>query len=282
MAETMRACAFLDKGGVGKTTAIAHLGVALAEKGHDVLLIDLAGKQGDLAKQFGLWGEIKAEEDDWPNISTVFADEWELISKKLDNAVEDLVWETGEGPDLIPAHEGLDTLDSELNNIEDTEDRYSRLNKFLDEFVDDKYDVVLIDLPGLTNNVTYNGIWATQHVIAPARPGPFESEQASALQADLKNFEETFDIDVELTLVLPNEVDTRTNLGQKYLDAFASEYPEAIGEHVPSSQDIQNAQEDGSTVFALEELSRTAERARDAYVQNAQTLATRLNGGTHE
>jgi ATPases involved in chromosome partitioning len=94
----LRAATFLDKGGVGKTTATAHLGVALDRHGHDVLLLDLAGKQGDLAKQFGLWQEVKADDDRWPNITTVFQDEWETIVEKLPTAVEDLIIPDWRGP----------------------------------------------------------------------------------------------------------------------------------------------------------------------------------------
>jgi len=46
MGETHRAAAFLDKGGTGKTTTVAHLGVALDQLGKNVLLIDLAGEAG--------------------------------------------------------------------------------------------------------------------------------------------------------------------------------------------------------------------------------------------
>lgn len=53
MRDTLRAAAFLDKGGTGKTTTVAHLGVGLSELDHCVLLVDLAGKQDDLAKHFG-------------------------------------------------------------------------------------------------------------------------------------------------------------------------------------------------------------------------------------
>ena len=79
---TLRACIFLDKGGVGKTTSTAHLGVPISEE-YDTLLIDLAGKQNDLAKQFGLWEAVVENEDDWPNISTVFDDDWDTIAEKL-------------------------------------------------------------------------------------------------------------------------------------------------------------------------------------------------------
>jgi chromosome partitioning protein len=282
MNETLRAASFIDKGGVGKTTSVAHLGAALHEQGADVLLIDLAGKQGDLAKHFGIWSEYQAdiEDDDaWPNISTVFDDSWATITKKLgEAATTDLIFETGEGPDLIPAHPGLDTLDSELGNIDDARERYSRFEEFLNEHVDPLgYDVVLIDLPGLSNNVTYNGLWATRHVIVPVEPGSFEDEQADALEADLKKLGENFDIELSLALVLPNKIDTRRTLDRDYLETFEKKFEDAIApEHVPYSQDIRNSAECGETAFALEEPSTTADRARAAYMSASEKLLTRM------
>lgn len=285
MSDTLRAAAFLDKGGTGKTTTVAHLGVALEELGYNVLLIDLAGKQGDLAKHFGVWHEYQTQIDTdeaWPNISTVFDDAWGTIAEKLgDEAVADLVVATAEGPDLIPAHPGLDTLDSELGNIDDARERYSRLEQFLDEDVDPRgYDVVLIDLPGMTNNVSYNGLWAARHVITPVEMGPFEAEQANALRRDLEKIAENFAVDIDLTLVLPNKVDTRTTLAEEYLDAFREEYPEGIAPaYIPYSQDIRNAAQRGMTAFALEEPSTTAQRAQDGYLAAAKMLVERLGGG---
>ena len=288
MGDTLRAAAFLDKGGTGKTTTVAHLGVALTEQGHDVLLLDLAGKQGDLAKHFGVWSgyqdRIKNDEA-WPNVSTVFDDAWDTIAGKLgDDAVADLVIPTEEGPDLIPAHPGLDTLDSELGNIDDARERYSRLEQFLDEYVDPlEYDIILIDLPGMTNNVSYNGLWAARHVITPVEMGPFEAEQADALRQDLEKIAENFAVDIELSLVLPNKVDTRTNLAEEYLDAFTEAYPDAIAPaYVPYSQDIRNAAENGETAFAIPEPSTTASRAREAYLDAATALTDRLGGASHE
>lgn len=283
--KSSRLAAFLDKGGTGKTTTVAHLGVALEELGHRVLLVDLAGKQGDLGKHFGVW-EAYLEEveagDAWPNVSTVFKDEWGAVVDKLgESAVEDLILETGEGPDIIPAHPGLDTLDADLGNIDDPSDRYSRLERFLDEYVDplERYDVVLIDLPGLTNNVAYNGLWAARNVLAPVEMGPFEAAQADALRHDLERIAENFDVEVDLALVLPNMVDLRTNLAEEYLGAFTEEYPDAIAPSiVPYSQDIRNSAEEGRTAFALADPSDTARRAREAYLDAAEDVLARLEG----
>jgi chromosome partitioning protein len=275
--KTKMAAAFLDKGGVGKTTAIAHLGVAMDQLGEEVLLIDLAGKQGDLAKHFGLWQDIQAEEDRWPNITTTFAEEWETIAKKLPNAVDDLVVETGEGPDLIPAHESLDGLDAQLGQIDDTHERYTRLEEFLEEYIYGSYDVVLVDLPGSTSNVAYNGLWAARHILAPVRPGPFEEGQAAQLRSDLETIHSEQDVDIEISMLMLNELDERTNAGQSFRNEFAAEYPDAIApRQINSSQDVVNAQINGSTLFALDEPSTTAQRAREAYLENAEELLRRL------
>ncbi|MFW6382425.1 MAG: ParA family protein [Haloferacaceae archaeon] len=284
MNDTLRVAAFIDKGGTGKTTATAHLGVALAEEGLDVLLIDLAGKQGDLAKTFGVWDDYRDlinTGDAWPNVTTVFQDEWEAIADKLgEDAVDDLVVAAGEGVDLIPAHPGLDSLDADLGNIDDAADRYSRLETFLDDYVDPRgYDALLLDLPGLTNNVSYSGLWAAKHVLAPVEMGPFEAEQADQLREDLGQMVAAFDVEVVLSMVLPNKVDTRTKLAEEYLEAFQDEYPDAIApEYVPYSQDIRNAVDGGRTAFALEEPSGTARQAREAFATNARALIDRIGG----
>ena len=154
---------------------------------------------------------------------------------------------------------------------------------FLDEYVDPlAYDIVLIDLPGMTNNVSYNGLWAAQNVIVPIEMGPFEAEQADALRRDLNKIAANFATTIELALVLPNKVDTRTTLAEEYLDAFEREYPDAIAaDYVPYSQDIRNAAQHGQTAFALTDPSTTARQAREAYLAAADLLAKRLKGEIH-
>lgn len=267
------ACSYIDKGGTGKTTTIAHLGVALAEEGHDVLLIDLAGKQGDLGKLFG----IDVDPEAWPNIATVFQPEWTQITEQLDDAFDKLVKETDEGPDLIPAHQGLDSLDVELETKYDNAEKYDRLQGILADHAADDYDVVLIDLPGMANNITYNGVWAAQHVVTPVEAGVFESKQADALTRDLSALTSAYDRRVGLTMLVPNKHDKRTTLGTEYLERYAEAYPDAIAPRpVPFSQDIRNAAESGQTAFALEEPSSTAEEAREAYRENARALYERM------
>ncbi|MCX2818307.1 ParA family protein [Haladaptatus sp. F3-133] len=282
MRRPSRVATFIDKGGTGKTTVAAHLGVALAEAGEDVLLVDLAGKQGDLSKHFGLWDDVEESiesDDDWPNISTVFQDEWDIIVEKLgEDAVDDLIHGTDEDIDVIPAHPGLDSLDAELGNIDSPSDRYSRLDDFLTEYVDPLgYDVVLVDLPGITNNVTYNGLWAARNAVVPVEAGVFEASQLEALEQDLEKMDDSFGVTVDLSMVVPNKIDRRTKLSKEYLKEFRDAYPDVLGRPIPVSQEIRNAANDGHTVFDVDEPSKTGERACRRFAENAEELRVRIS-----
>lgn len=271
------ASVFLDKGGVGKTTSTAHFGVALAEHGLDVLLIDLAGKQGDLAKHFGVWSELPPADDRFPNIATVLDEDWPNLSEQLPDAAAEMIIPTGEGPDLIPAHLGLDQVDDDLASVA-VPQRYQMLERFLHEDIEPLgYDIVLVDLPGLTNNVTLNGLWATEKIVVPIELGEFERQQMAALEADLDDLSDTFGTEIEIVMVVPNRVDSRTNLADELLDELTDEWGDLVApEPVTKSQEIRNRQRHGETVFAGDELSTTARRARDAYETNSEHLLSQL------
>ena len=287
MPRTLRAATYLDKGGTGKTTCTAHIGVALHELGEKVLLIDLAGKQGDLAKVFGRYQDIRDDienEDDYPNIATTMRDRWPEIANMLgtEKAVGQLVYDTAEGPDLIPAHPDLDSLNADLGNVDDVHDRYTRLREFLNDYVEPlDYSVVLIDLPGKGDNVAYNGLWATQNVWAPVKMGPFELDQAKQLRDELEMISdpEAYGEPMTLVMLLPNLYDRRTNLDKKRLEEFRTEFDGLIAdEWIVKSQGIENATDIGGTLFAIpeDELSTTARDAKDAFLTVADDLRTQL------
>jgi chromosome partitioning protein len=287
MGDTVRAAVYIDKGGTGKTTSAAHLGAALSEIGHEVLLIDLAGKQGDLADSLGVYEEVERDisnEDDYPNIATTMGDRWSDVAEMVgvEAAIDRLIYHTESGIDIIPAHPDLDGLDADLANVDDVDERYNRLRVFLDEFVEalDRWDVILLDMPGLANNVTYNGLWAAENVVTPVSMGSFELKQARSLQADLEKIRANYNQDVWLQMIIPNLYDRRTNLHSDMLSRFEEEFETIMApEYIVDSQQIRTATEESQTLFdiANEELLDTARDARDAFLSNAETLYDRLS-----
>jgi chromosome partitioning protein len=155
------------------------------------------------------------------------------------------------------------------------------LRAFLDKYVDplDRWDVIVLDMPGVANNITYNGLWAAPNVIAPVSMGGFELKQAQSLESDLATIRETFEQPVELQMVIPNMHDRRTKLHSRKLDEFHDAFGDLLApEPIVDSQDIREANERGHTLFDVDtdELLSTGEEARDAYELNARELSRRL------
>ncbi|AEH39484.1 ParA family protein [Halopiger xanaduensis] len=276
MSEIKRLATYVQKGGVGKTTSSAHFAVSAAQDHDlDVVLIDLAGTQNDLATHFGLEDEV---EDLDAAISAVFGDKWDFIRENIDNVVDRMVFETGEGPDLIPADPGLSGANNNLANVP-LDERFQALDDFVSKDLAPRYDLVVMDLPGNENNIVLNGLFAAQHTLAPLSPGQFELNQLKNLEEDLIEITETHDdVNPELTMVVP----TTINRGEPEHLAFADEvedtYPEIVGPRIQKTADIGREQGNGRTVFALEddELLKTGVRARDAYRELTDDLLPQL------
>lgn len=264
---------YVEKGGVGKTTTAAHIAVAAhQEHDRDVLLLDLAGTQNDLASQFGL--DAIVEEIDAP-ISTVFGDDYEFVRDNVSDLLNRMTFETDEGPDLIPADPGLGAADNSLASVP-LERRYDQLDRFLDDLVADEYDLLVMDLPGKEDNIALNGLSAAKNVVAPLRPGKFELNQLARLDAQLGELSEDIGETIELVAVVPTVIDSTTNLSEEFVAELEAEYPDLTTEPVAKTADIGSLQQQGKTLFAAEELYETGERARKAYREIADQIINQI------
>ncbi|MFD1632903.1 ParA family protein (plasmid) [Haloplanus ruber] len=280
MASVKRGATYVEKGGVGKTTSAAHIAVAAHNMGHEVLLIDLAGTQNDLATHFGITisedGETNGVSIDAP-ISAVFGDDWAFLRDNIDDLLDRMTFSTDEGPDLIPADPGLGGADNNLANVP-LEERYQKLDGFVEDLVADAYDLVIFDLPGKEDNIALNGLFAARSVVAPLKPGAFERDQLQKLDATLAEISADLNIDLGLTLVIPTIISSRETLSESFVDHVNSEYPEIVGEPVTKTADIGQNQNAGRTLYAVpdDELYATGKRAREAYSANTEQLLTQL------
>lgn len=274
--ELKTAVLYVPKGGVAKTTSAAHIAVS-AVQDHDLrtLVIDLAGRQNDVARQFGM-----ADKVDEPRVpvSTVFGDSWDIIVDKLDDVTSEMVLGTDEGPDIIPSDPKLNSADNNLAN-EVVETRYEYMGRFVESELADRYDFVLVDLPGKEDNIALNGLMAVEDTIAPVRPGEFEEAQLSNLQDDLNAMGESFDgVDPRLSLVIPTMIQRTTNQSSDFLDDLEAAYPDRVTPPVVQSANIGAAQSEGKTLFAIpdDELYQTGRDAKEAYRQITTQLLERL------
>lgn len=291
--DTYVAAAFLPKGGVGKSTTIAHLARECSNYGYRTLVFGMAGLQTEAADQLGV--EYRSwDDDEFPNVATIFNKESRSGVINLlggaDDFADSLIREGRGDVDVIPAHQHLDGLENYLPDAyPNPVDRYSILSDFItgDGYDDwgglsDRYDVILLDAPGAPSEIVSNVIWAAQNVIAPVTQGQFEAGQVESLLYELQKVRK-HGRDVRLISILPNQFDMGTTQASRLLDQYRERYHDLLAPGVvPSSADIRTAQENGMTAYDLDDPSETAQRALWVYPILAMDLLARIEYETFQ
>jgi chromosome partitioning protein len=138
-----------QKGGVAKTTTVIHLGVAIAEQGKKVLLVDL-DPQGHLAEGFGIVSDkLKAE------MSDVLDGSRKITDIIIPNVRHNL--------DLAPSNIRLSDMELTLVNLRFREYKLKRAL----EPVLKLYDFLIFDCPPNLGLLTINALMAADKVIIP-------------------------------------------------------------------------------------------------------------------
>lgn len=146
-----------QKGGVGKTTTAASLGVGLVRQGKKVMLID-ADPQSSLSLSLGI------EKPD--NLETTIANVMERIVEDKEIEPGFAVVQTKEGIDLMPANIELSGIEVRLVNEMSRE-------RVLKRYVDSKrqdYDFIIIDCMPSLGMMTFNALCSADSVIIPTTP----------------------------------------------------------------------------------------------------------------
>ncbi|MGE0635174.1 MAG: ParA family protein [Bacteroidia bacterium] len=168
------------KGGVGKTTLTANIAGELANRGKNVLMIDL-DPQASLTFSF-----IKPDEWKTGIAASKTIKEWFRFRATDFN---DLIIEpedvkkylSGDGLlHLVSSHLELINVDLELAtrlggaNMQQAKQNFLKVHRLLEKGIkqleEDKYDIVLIDCPPNFNIVTKNAIVTSDFILIPAKP----------------------------------------------------------------------------------------------------------------
>lgn len=183
------------KGGSGKTTTSINLGIALANLGKKVMLVDL-DPQGNLSYSIGI-------KDDVPTISDVFRG-----VKRLDEVIVER-----EGVDVVPANMFL--ADIELS-IQGVNDRLFVLKYLLDPYLLN-YDYILIDCSPSKSLLTVNALVVAEKVITTVLLDVLSIQGLNQINKTVFDVKRGFNKELSFLGILPVNVDLRSNVSRDVL-----------------------------------------------------------------
>ena len=239
-----------QKGGVAKTTTVASLGSALAERGRKVLLVDL-DPQSCLTFSLGL------------DPDTVELSVHDVLLGRVGASMA--IQPTEDGVDLLPATIELAGTEAQLMS---RPGREYVLRSALEE-VSAAYEVVLLDCSPSLGVLTLNALTAADELIIPLQCEMLSHRGVGQLLDTVADVQRILNPGLRVLGVLPTMFDGRTNHARAVLADVSERYGLAVLEPaIPKSVRFAEAPAAGRSVLT------TARRARgaDAYRELAGAL----------
>lgn len=242
-----------QKGGVGKTTTAASLGVGLVRQGKKVMLID-ADPQGSLSLSLGI------EKPD--NLESTIANVMERIVEDKEIEPGFAVVQTKEGIDLMPANIELSGIEVRLVNEMSRE-------RVLKRYVDSKrqdYDFIIIDCMPSLGMMTFNALCSADSVIIPITPEFLSAKGLEQLLGTINRVRRHINPGLKVDGILITMVDNRTRFGKGLTDLIRQQYgkyPTVFYTVIPRSVRTVECAAEGKSIYLHDKNGKVAEAYRN-------------------
>jgi chromosome partitioning protein len=241
-----------QKGGVGKTTTVVNLGVALATMEKRTLVVDL-DPQGALSVGLGMDGDGLEE-----TLYTALMD--------ADLPVRRIIYPIKTHLDLIPANIELASAEMELI----AEIRRERILSRILGSVQEAYDYILIDCPPSLGLLTVNALCACQEVLIPMQCEYFAMRGIRLLLDAIEWVRSRANRDLTLGGILVTMYSTGTIHSREVLDEIRAVFGDKVFEQV-IYKSIRFAEASVASQAIVEYASK--HKGAQAYLDLARTIA---------
>lgn len=238
-----------QKGGVGKTTTTANLGIGLASAGKRVLLID-ADAQGSLTASLG-YEEPDALEY---TLATVLG---KIINDETVDPQEGILHHA-EGVDLMPSNIELSGLEVSLVNVMSRE---LVLKEYI-SMIRDRYDYILADCMPSLGMVTVNAFAAADSVLIPVQAAYLPAKGLEQLIKTIQKVKRQINPQLSIEGILMTMVDGRTNYAKEIMRLLTEGYGNQIKffkESIPLSVRAAEISAIGVSIFDHDPNGKVAE-----------------------
>lgn len=241
-----------QKGGTGKTTTCANLGIGLAQEGKRVLVVD-NDPQASLTISLG-W----TQPDKLPvTLSTLMGRA--IMDEPI--RAEEAILHHSEGVDVLPASIELSGMEVSLVNAISRE---SVLRQVLEE-LSPRYDHMLIDCMPSLGMLTINALAAANSVIIPVQAQYLPAKGLEQLLQTVAKVRRQLNPRLKIDGILLTMVDSRTNFNREISALLRETYGGKIrvfATDIPHSVRAAEISAEGKSIFAHAPQGKVAEAYR--------------------
>jgi cellulose biosynthesis protein BcsQ len=253
-----------QKGGVGKTTNTYLIAYTLAKMGIHTLVADL-DPQANATKTLML---TKSQHED-----TVYSIKKTLMVGVQEKDLTDLPVKIMDNLDLIPSY--IDFQDFTKYLYQNTNNEYEETHLLEPLFnpLKKKYDVILLDVPPFSIEITRNAVIFSDFALISLQTHDDSLSGAEEYVNTLSKLQQEYQLDIEVIGILPMLHDARNGVDQTIIQSAKDEFGE---ENVFTNIVTQMARIKRFPINGITDKDRFDKRVLDKYQQVTDELLSRI------